>query len=156
MGRPMVGAPRSLTRRHQHMAYLVAAGKSNIEIAKALGYSEAGVSRIKSSEVFQALLHSVEAEIGRRAVDGIVEQLMAESPKALERMKELRDQSTSLPVAYNASAFFLDKHPAVAAIKATADLGVRILLDDAAMARMERAIAEAERRPALDVTPEPA
>jgi len=150
----MSGAPETLNIRHQHMAYLVAAGKPLAEIAKTLGYSRVRCSIIKSSTAFQALLGRIQQEIAARMTDDIVASLVAEGPASVTRMTQLRNQDGNLAVAYNASAYFLDKNPSVAAIKASADLGVRILLDDAAIARMDRAIAEADGR-ALprDVTP---
>jgi len=146
MSRPMSGAPTTLSIRHQHMAYLFAAGKTVAEIARALHYSENRVSVVKSSAVFQDLLARIRQEITARTVDDIVASLVAEAPASVERMRTLREQDDNLAVAYNASAFFLEKHPSVVALKASADLGVKILLDDAAVLRMERAIAESEGR----------
>lgn len=155
MRKPMQGAPEVLSQKHHHMAYLVAAGRTNADITKALGYGRSRVAIIKSSPAFQALVEKLGAEIGRRTTDTIVDRLMEEGADSVIRLRQLRDQDKNLSVAYNASTFFLEKHPEVAAIKATAEIGARILLDAAVFERMDRAIAEADGRtlPALERAP---
>ena len=138
--------PMKMTGRHHHMAYMVAAGKRNKDIAIALGYTESRVSIIKSSPLFQQLVYQLQQEISARTIDDIVEGIVHEGPASLQRMKELRDQSENLSVAYNAAGFLLEKNPKVAGIKAAAEAGVRIALDADAMRRMEVAVAEDEGR----------
>lgn len=135
-----------LTPRHHHMAYMVAAGKRNKDIAQVLGYTENRVSIIRSSPLFQQLVYQLQQEISARAIDDIVEGIIQEGPASLTRMKELRDQTENLSVAYNAAGFLLEKNPKVAGIKAAAEAGVRIALDADAMRRMEVAVAEDEGR----------
>lgn len=149
----MMGVPAKLTTRHHHMAYMVAAGKKNKEIALTLGYTESRVSIIRSSPLFQQLVVQLQREIADRTIDDIVEGIIAEGPASLARMRQLREQDDNLSVAYNATAFLLDKNPKVAGIKAAAEAGVRIALDATAMARMEQAVAEDEGKvvPALAV-----
>lgn len=101
--------PAKLSHRHHLLAYLLVGGKKDVEAAEAIGYSVARVQQIKRSPLFVALCNELRAEIAEKHVTNVAQWLEQETGPTLRRLKDLRDQDESLPVALGATTAILDR-----------------------------------------------
>lgn len=62
-------SPETLNDRHRLMAYMVASGKTNVEIATRLNCGANRISKIKSSSLFKMLVNELRREIAERVVE---------------------------------------------------------------------------------------
>lgn len=101
--------PAKLNHRHHLLAYLLVAGKTDKDAAEALGYSAVRVAQIKRSPLFTVLCNELRAEIADKHVTDVAAWLERETTPTLKRLRELRDQDDSLPVAATVSLALYDR-----------------------------------------------
>lgn len=141
------GPPDKLTEKHRLIAYMVIAGKTNIEIGRTLGYHPTRISIIRQSPLFQALTAQLQKELQRSTVGDIVDRIMREAGPSVDTIVELRDAAESENVRLAAAQDLLNRNPQTAKISRTEeDRTVRVVLDGDAMRRMASVIAEDEGR----------
>lgn len=146
--RPMSpNAPTRLTPRHHHMAYMLATGKTQREVAQAIGANESWVSVVASSPLFQETVRHIMRDIQDKTTTDVAGKITRLGERAARRLEDLMEQDDNASVALNATTYILDRNPQVAALKQQAsEGGVVIRLDAEVMHRMDTAIAEAEGR----------
>lgn len=135
------GPPDTLTARHRMIAMLLASGRSQVEIAQAVGMSANRISIIASSPMFQALVREFQGELLQRLAD-VTERLHAEALPTLEKLVHLRDGGAKEEVQLGAANSLADRIPALAKkVKHEEERTLRILYGHDVEAVLE-AIAE--------------
>lgn len=83
--------PKKLSENHRMMALMVAAGMSNQEIAKQLGFTPGRVSVIKSSPLLQTLVEQHRREILTFGIKNAVDKLIGDAPFNVDFIRSVRD-----------------------------------------------------------------
>lgn len=146
----LAGAPKRLNARHTLMTHLVAAGLTDGEIAAKLGYSASRVSILKRSPLFQAEVAALQREIRDRLASDVADWIKAETPPTLVRLRELRDQDTSLAVSFSAVKEILTRAAPVVERHEVENV-LRVAIDPATARRLAAVMAEDMGRDPADV-----
>lgn len=142
--------PQRLTERHRLIAYAVIAGKTNVEIARALGYHINRIYAIRQSPLFRALVEQLRKELQAGTIGTVIDRIMNEAGPSVDAIVQLRDSAESESVKLAAAQDLLNRNPSTAKISRTEeDRTVRVLFDSNDMRRMAAVIAEDEGRDAI-------
>jgi len=144
------GAPKRLNARHTLMAHLVAAGTPDGEIAAKLGYSASRVSIVKRSPLFRAEVAALQRELTARIASDVAAWIKQETPSTLTRLRELRDQDTSLAVSFSAVKEILQRAAPVVERHEVENV-LRVAIDPATARRLAAVMAEDMGRDPADV-----
>jgi hypothetical protein len=142
-----------LTRR---AALMVAAGKSDKEITKTLGISASVLAVWRSSPLWATLVEQYASEIDERGVASVVDELMADAPKNLSFIKQVRNGAFDEPrdrmqLRLHAAKLLLDKQVPNADARAQTETAAKIVLDGRVLKQVLTAMREVG---VLDITPE--
>jgi len=89
----MSPVPTKLNARHRLIALLVAAGYRNTQISATLGVTEARISTIKRSGLFQILVHDIQRQFVTGTLDQVLRTLALEAGNNVAAMIEVRDHA---------------------------------------------------------------
>lgn len=149
---------KSLNQRHQLIGYLVLAGRTTAEIAKALEMSEMGIAAVRQSPLFKAFLDDLSQELRGKSVGDLVDRIVAEGTKSIDVLVEVRDEADEWSQRRLAARDLLEFNPHLARRSVVDETRtVRIVLDGPTLERLASGIQEAERAKAalVEMTPRP-
>lgn len=137
------GLPKNLNQRHHLIAYMILAGATSTEAAKALDMERTYVSSIVASPMFKALMDQLRVDMRQRTIGNVIDRIVAEGPNSVEALVRLRDHAESEQVQATAARDLLDRNPETAKVsREDRRSEVRILLDTAALHRIAGVMAE--------------
>lgn len=168
-GRTRVGHPKRLTERHRLVALMLAAGRTNVEVAHLTGLSPNRVSILRTSPLFQQLVEQERETIRRQAVEAVIHRLNGQAGPTLDTLINLRDQRQNLQVALGAANSLFDRVvPRQTAHEETRTLAVQfsradvhdmlsVLAErgDLPLERLASASRARDDPPVIEVTPRP-
>jgi len=141
-----------LTRR---AALMAAAGKPDKVITTELGITQGALEVFKESPLWQQLVGTYADAIEERGVQSLVDELMADAPKNIRFIKQVRDgqfdeNKDRLEFRMRAAKMLLDKQAPNADIRAQNESAARIILDGKLLAQILHAMRDVG---AIDITP---
>lgn len=151
-GRFYTHGPEQPNHRHHRLAALAACGKSNIDIAREIGWTPQYVSKLLLLPSIRALVQQYHHDFFQEAAQSLKEEISLEGHASLEVVKELRDGAANEGVRLKAAQDLLDRNPASAAVsKREEDRTIRIMFSredqrDIGDAMREMKVIEAEGR----------
>jgi hypothetical protein len=86
-----MSVPAKLSENHKLMAFMVAAGMKNSEIAKQLHCNAARISVIKSSPLFKTLVAQHQREMTTYGVKNAMDKLLGDAPYNVDFIRSVRD-----------------------------------------------------------------
>lgn len=140
---------RKVRYRHRMIAFYLAAGLPQVEIAKALDFSPEHISRVATSPLVQAEVQALQEQAGMKAITFRMEQIVEDAVEVAYDV--MMDRTTSPNVRITAAFNFLHQvvgKPVQRSIHEVFDYGELLTELD----RMKR---EATQAP-IDITPEEA
>lgn len=142
-----------LTPRQREVATLSALLLSPTDIAERTGYSVWSVRAILKRPDVQDIVLSLQADRASRMSETLLQRLMDDGPRNLERIFELRDQDENLSVAKGAAELLLERQlPRIT--RHQEDRHVHIHLSREELAEGQRVLKEAAAIPIEDFTVE--
>jgi len=140
-----------LSPRHYLMAYMVAVGRKQTEIAEVLDTDRTWVSSIASSPLFKLQVQEIQKQIREGAVEDVLAMIRGEGPESVRKLVELRDNAFMETTQLAAANSLLDRGAAPKRHTVEEDHTLRIIVSRDEMDGMREAVVEAGF--AIDVTP---
>lgn len=146
--------PDKLNDRHRLIAYMKLGGATRDQIATTLGYATNYVDAIVASPMFKALMDHMRAEMRSKTIGGVVDRIVAEGPRNLEVLMELRDHAESEQVRMTSARDLLDRNPETAKVsREDRHIENRIVIDAVALRRIAGVLEEDAPPVVIDVAP---
>ena len=136
-------APKKLNNKHRLIAFLKLAGCTREEIADQLDYEPTYVSAITESPMFKALMVQLQDEMKHQTIGTVVDRIVAEGPKSLQVLVELRDHAESEQIRMTSARDLLDRNPETAKVsREDRRSETRIIVDTRALQRIAGVLQE--------------
>lgn len=135
--------PQKLNNKHRLIAYMKLGGATREEIAFQLGYEPTYVSAITESPLFKALMSELQNEMKHQTIGTVVDRIVAEGPKSLQVLVELRDHAESEQIRMTSARDLLDRNPETAKVsREDRRTETRIIVDSRALHRIAGVLQE--------------
>lgn len=146
------GPPDRLAPRHELIALLIAAGKTNVEIARAVGVTANRISTIRQSPLMAEAVRHAQRYILDRVTQDVAERLNGEAGPTLDRLVQLRDTAEEERVRLGAANSLADRISSLSRRTVTeGEATIRVLFGAVEVRRMITAALEDEGRTAADL-----